>query len=197
LGKNGRSEFTGGILEDVAMSEIHTPRKNVTHLDAVGLPLLENFQQLCRRSTQSAGQDRTGCPFHKVKSKLQETGVKQSLQRTMLGWLLFGQGERHVTAEKLYEEARQARIPVSQASVYNTLHLFTKVGLLREIAQFGSKSWYDTDVSSHYHFYVGELDEVFDIPAACLERAPSLQAPDGMEIVTVDVIVNLRPAQAD
>jgi Fur family iron response transcriptional regulator len=69
--------------------------------------------------------DRTGCPWHDVKEKLREVGLRPTRQRMALGWILFAKGDRHVTAEMLYEEATRAKVPVSLATVYNTLHQFT------------------------------------------------------------------------
>ena len=83
----------------------------------------------------------TGCPWHDVKSMLREVGLRPTRQRMALGWILFGKGDRHITAEMLYEEASKAKVPVSLATVYNTLHQFTDVGLLRQVAVDGSKTW--------------------------------------------------------
>ena len=70
----------------------------------------------------------TGCPWHDVKSMLRDVGLRPTRQRMALGWILFGKGDRHITAEMLYEEATKAKVPVSLATVYNTLHQFTDVG---------------------------------------------------------------------
>ena len=75
-----------------------------------------------------------GCPWHDVKTMLREVGLRPTRQRMALGWILFAKGDRHLTAEMLYEEATRAKVPVSLATVYNTLHQFTEVGLLRQIA---------------------------------------------------------------
>src|SRR5262245_16590684 len=83
---------------------------------------------------------RTGCPFHDVRSMLRDVGLRPTRQRLALGWLLFQKGDRHITAEILHDEASRARVPVSLATVYNTLHQFTEVGLLREFAVDGSKT---------------------------------------------------------
>src|SRR3989440_3903493 len=76
----------------------------------------------------------TGCPWHDVRAMLRQVGLRPTRQRMALGWILFGKGDRHVTAEMLYEEATKAKVPVSLATVYNTLHQFTDVGLLRQVA---------------------------------------------------------------
>src|SRR5262245_9425997 len=75
---------------------------------------------------------RSGCPWHDVKAMLREVGLRPTRQRMALGWILFGKGDRHITAEMLYEEATKAKVPVSIATVYNTLHQFTDVWALRQ-----------------------------------------------------------------
>ena len=82
-----------------------------------------------------------------------------------LGWILFAKGDRHVTAEMLYEEATRAKVPVSLATVYNTLHQFTDVGLLRQVAVDGSKAYFDTNNSEHHHFFIEDQNDLMDIPA--------------------------------
>ena len=81
-----------------------------------------------------------GCPVHVLREKLRAVGLRPTRQRTSLGWLLFAKGDRHISAEILFEEAMRARVPVSLATVYNTLHQFTQAGLLRELAvRFGNQ----------------------------------------------------------
>src|ERR1035437_5140983 len=86
-----------------------------------------------------------GCPFHDVRMKLRAAGLRPTRQRIALGWLLFAKGDRHITAEMLFEEAAGARVRLSLATVYNTLHQFTEAGLLREIAVEGPKTYFDTN----------------------------------------------------
>ena len=56
--------------------------------------------------------DLNGCPWHDVKSKVRDVGLRPTRQRMALGWILFAKGDRHVTAEMLYEEATHAKVPV-------------------------------------------------------------------------------------
>ncbi|QCK84646.1 transcriptional repressor [Phreatobacter aquaticus] len=135
---------------------------------------------------------KTGCPIHDVRSMLREVGLRPTRQRMALGWILFAKGDRHVTAEMLFDEAAKARVPVSLATVYNTLHQFTEAGLLREIAVDGSKAYFDTNLSDHHHFIVEGETTVFDIPGSnvAVDRLPA--TPDGYEIARVDVVVRLR-----
>lgn len=135
---------------------------------------------------------RTGCPFHDVREMLREVGLRPTRQRLALGWLLFAKGDRHVTAEILHEEAIKARFPVSLATVYNTLHQFTEVNLLREVAVDGSKTYFDTNASTHHHFYLEGQNDLMDIPAHLVSVDVLPEAPEGYEIARVDVVVRLR-----
>lgn len=134
---------------------------------------------------------RTGCPFHDVRSMLRDVGLRPTRQRLALGWLLFQKGDRHVTAESLHDEALRARVPVSLATVYNTLHQFTEVGLLREFAVDGSKTYFDTNVHEHHHYFVEDDNAVIDIPGD-IDVGEVGNVPDGYEVARVDVIVRLR-----
>jgi Fur family transcriptional regulator, iron response regulator len=134
----------------------------------------------------------TGCPWHDVKAMLRGVGLRPTRQRMELGWLLFGKGDRHITAEMLYEEANSAKAPVSLATVYNTLHQFTDVGLLRQVAVEGSKTYFDTNASQHHHFFVEEENALFDIPDADVFVGRPPIPPEGYEIARIDVVVRLR-----
>jgi Fur family transcriptional regulator, iron response regulator len=137
----------------------------------------------------------TGCPWHDVKSMLRDVGLRPTRQRMALGWILFGKGDRHITAEMLYEEATKAKVPVSLATVYNTLHQFTDVGLLRQVAVDGAKSYFDTNPTQHHHFFVEEENDLFDIPDADVFVGQPPVPPEGYEIARIDVVVRLRRKQ--
>src|SRR6185312_10278004 len=136
--------------------------------------------------------DLTGCPWHDVKAMLRSVGLRPTRQRMSLGWILFGKGERHITAEMLYEEATRNKVPVSLATIYNTLHQFTEVGLLRQIGVDGSKAYFDTNVSEHHHFFLEDADAIVDIPNAEVMLGKMPEAPEGYEVARVDVVVRLR-----
>jgi Fur family transcriptional regulator, iron response regulator len=119
-------------------------------------------------------------------------GLRPTRQRVSLGWLLFGKGDRHITAEMLYEEATRARVPVSLATVYNTLHQFTEAGLLRQLAVDGAKAYFDTNPTEHHHFFIEGDDLLIDVPAEGVAVGALPEPPDGLEIAGVEVIVRLR-----
>lgn len=134
----------------------------------------------------------TGCPWHDVNELLQSVGLRPTRQRMALGWLLFGKGERHLTAEMLYEEAMIAKVPVSLATVYNTLNQLTDAGLLRQVSVDGAKTYFDTNVSAHHHFYVEDSRELVDIPDPTLVLQKLPETPEGYEISRIDMVVRLR-----
>ncbi|TLP47181.1 MULTISPECIES: iron response transcriptional regulator IrrA [Cohaesibacter] len=125
---------------------------------------------------------------------LVKAGLRPTRQRLSLAELLFAKGDRHVSAELLHEEAESVNVSVSLATVYNTLHQFTQAGLLREVAVEGTKTYFDTNVSDHYHFYLEEDGKVVDIPGG-LHVSELPEVPEDMEITRVDVVVRLRKKQ--
>src|SRR6201990_3414439 len=133
-----------------------------------------------------------GCPWHDVKSMLRDVGLRPTRQRMALGWILFAKGDRHLTAEMLYEEATKAKVPVSLATVYNTLHQFTDVGLLRQVAVDGSKTYFDTNTTQHHHFFVEGENDLLDIPNADVVVGKTPVPPEGYEVARIDVVVRLR-----
>lgn len=131
-------------------------------------------------------------PNASVHDMLVEAGLRPTRQRVALGQLLFRGRDRHVTAERLFDEAVAARLSVSLATVYNTLHQFTAAGLLREIAVDGTRIYFDTNVRDHHHFLVEEDGELYDIPGSNVTVANLPTPPEGLRIDRVDVVVRLR-----
>ncbi len=143
-------------------------------------------------AAKQPGSSLAGCPVHQLKGMLRDAGLRPTRQRVALGWMLFGRGDRHVSAEALHEEALKARVPVSLATVYNTLHQFKEAGLLRQVAMEGAKTYFDTNTSDHHHFFIEGEEKMIDIPGPSLDVAALPEPPEGMEIARVDVIVRLR-----
>ncbi|MHA7775618.1 iron response transcriptional regulator IrrA [Roseibium sp. M-1] len=127
-----------------------------------------------------------------VTDMLRVAGLRPTRQRVSLAELLYSKGDRHISAELLHEEAVAADVPVSLATVYNTLHQFTEAGLLREVAIDGNKTYFDTNVSDHHHFFIEGENRVIDIPGEGVGIGRLPEAPAGMEIVRVDVVVRVR-----
>ena len=124
---------------------------------------------------------------------LGRVGLRPTRQRLTLAGLLIGDGQnRHVTAEGLFEAASGSGEKVSLATVYNTLKAFCDAGLMREITVDGSKSYFDTNITDHPHFYWEDTAELTDAPADELEIRRLPNVPEGAEITSVDVVIRLR-----
>ena len=132
-----------------------------------------------------------GMALNNASDTLRDAGLRPTRQRVALAELLFAKGNRHLTAERLHEEAVSNDVCVSLATVYNTLHQFTEAGLLREVAVEGSKTYFDTNTSNHYHFFTEADGALMDIPTEVLTVQGLPEAPEGMEISRVDVLVRL------
>ena len=126
-----------------------------------------------------------------IKGKLRRVGLRPTRQRMALAELLFETEDRHVTAEALHEEAERVSFRISLATIYNTLNQFTEAGLLREVAVEGSKAYFDTNTSNHHHFFCESDNSLMDIPDDTLEVIGIPEAPAGMSVTRVDVIVRL------
>jgi Fur family transcriptional regulator, iron response regulator len=135
--------------------------------------------------------------FANALTRLRSAGLRPTRQRLALAQLLFSNGDRHVTAEQLHGEALAAKIPVSLATVYNTLHQFTEAGLLREAVVEPGRSYFDTNTADHHHFFCEANGQLLDIPAQQLLVSGLPLPPVGTEIRRVDIIVRLSPGKAE
>ncbi len=126
---------------------------------------------------------------------LKAGGLRPTRQRLALAALLVGDGQnRHVTAESLFALSSATDERVSLATVYNTLRAFCDAGLVNEIVVDGSKSYFDTRIDDHPHFYWEDSHKLTDAPAEELSILSLPQVPAGMEVSRVDVVIRLRRA---
>ncbi len=120
-------------------------------------------------------------------------GLRPTRQRRQLAGLIFGGGERHVTAEMLAREAKLNDIMVSLATIYNTLHQFTRAGLLRRITVDPVRTWFDTNTKGHHHFFNTRSLELTDIPEDKVSVDVLPEPPEGTVIDHVDVVIRVTP----
>jgi Fur family transcriptional regulator, iron response regulator len=126
---------------------------------------------------------------------LMRGGLRPTRQRLSLATLLVGDGEnRHVTAESLHALSAQTDEKVSLATVYNTLRAFCEAGLMNEVVVDGSKSYFDTRMDDHPHFYWEDTASLTDAPADELQISGLPRAPAGTVVSKVDVVIRLRRA---
>lgn len=136
-------------------------------------------------------------PEHAARGErwLCSAGLRPTRQRLVLAALLVGDGKnRHVTAEGLYSAACRSGETVSLATVYNTLRVFSDAGLLKEVIADGHKSWFDTRVDDHPHYYWEDSGELVDAPKERLKFSDLPDPPKGAQITDVNVVIRLRRA---
>ncbi len=141
-----------------------------------------------------ADDDEAGRPLHGEaawRQLLNGAGLRPTRQRLALSEVLFGSGGRHLTADMIYRELVAAGEAISRGTVYNTLHEFSRAGLVRQIGACRDKSFFDSNPSTHHHFFVDGEDRLLDIEDdLAFARFPEI--PEGYELAGIDAIVHLR-----
>ncbi len=131
--------------------------------------------------------------IRRVTGWLASGGLRPTRQRLVLATLLVGDGQnRHVSAESLFASVNDTGDAVSLATIYNTLRAFSQAGLLREINVNGAKSYFDTRVDDHPHFFWEDSEKLTDASVEGLEITRLPEAPEGTEVAKVDVVIRLR-----
>ena len=137
----------------------------------------------------------TEVPQDRVANWLAQGNLRPTRQRLALATLLVGDGlDRHVTAESLYALTASCGEKVSLATVYNTLRAFCAAGLMNEVVVDGARSYFDTRMDDHAHFYWEDSHQLTDVPSGEIRITGLPDAPEGTQIARVDVVVRLKRA---
>lgn len=126
-----------------------------------------------------------------VATVLEEHGIQPTRQRMDIASLLFRR-DQHVSADQVLEQVSAETTGVSRATVYNTLKLFVRQGVIRQILMDGERTLYDTNPHDHHHLFNVDTGELMDIPAGVLKLNDDLGLPEGTEIEGMDVVVRVR-----
>ena len=129
--------------------------------------------------------------YSKAIKKLSKYGIRPTKQRMILAKLLFENGDRHISAEQLYNEVKKEDRKISLATIYNTLKQFTNIGLLKEINIDQNKSIYCTNHDSHYHLYIENEGKIIDIPTKNIDLNIS-EIPACLNFHAIDIIVKIK-----
>lgn len=122
---------------------------------------------------------------------LREHGATATAQRTALAEILF-ERPQHVCADDLLTLARERGVRVSKATVYNTLNLFARCGLVREVNVDQTRVYYDSTTRPHHHIYNMDTGELMDVGDGELELATMPELPEGTEAEGVEVLIRVR-----
>ncbi|MCG7874322.1 MAG: transcriptional repressor [Candidatus Thiodiazotropha lotti] len=118
-------------------------------------------------------------------------GVNLTKQRRIIADVLFERNQ-HVTADQLFDLVKQTGSRVSKATVYNTLGLFTRKGLVREIFIDASRTFYDSNNSHHHHFYNVDTGDLIDIKDRLAPHFIEQDLPEGTSMDIVDLVVRVK-----
>ncbi|MBV2092713.1 MAG: transcriptional repressor [Candidatus Thiodiazotropha sp. (ex Ctena orbiculata)] len=118
-------------------------------------------------------------------------GVNLTKQRRIIADVLFERNQ-HVTADQLFDLVKQTGCRVSKATVYNTLGLFARKGLVREIFIDASRTFYDSNNSHHHHFYNVDTGDLIDIKDRLAAHFIEQDLPEGTSMDVVDLVVRVK-----
>ena len=129
--------------------------------------------------------------YHQAMKKIESSGIRPTKQRRVLAKILFENGNRHLSADELFDDVKKEDRKISMATIYNTLKQFTSLGLVREVVVDQNKSLYCTNHKSHYHLYIEDEGKIVDIPTKNIDlNIPSI--PACLQLHNIDVIVRIR-----
>ena len=129
-----------------------------------------------------------------ILKKLRSSKLRPTKQRVEIAKFLFEREKTfHFTVESLNKLLiKKSTSKIALATIYNTVHAFKAAGHLSEVEVRGNKTFFDTNVSNHHHFYDSETAELIDIDAndIIIQKIP--KAPNGKKIKNVEVFINLK-----
>ncbi|HEX3836684.1 MAG TPA: Fur family transcriptional regulator [Steroidobacteraceae bacterium] len=123
--------------------------------------------------------------------RLAEFGIRPTAQRVRIAGLLLA-SPQHLSAEQILATLRASGARVSKATVYNTLNLFAKRGVIRQLSVDGARTWFDSNVAPHYHFHDMDTGALVDVPVPEVEFARLPPLPEGMEMAGIDLVIRVR-----
>lgn len=142
-------------------------------------------------SGMGPGNDTFGRSPQAIDSILAEKNIFLTAQRRIIAQTLFARNQ-HVTPEQLYELVNRDGVRVSKATVYNTLGLFAEKGLVREIHVSNAKTFYDSNISRHHHFYNVDTGDLIDMKERLVPLFLHTDLPDGTVMEMADLVVRVK-----
>jgi len=129
-----------------------------------------------------------------VVERLKASGVTPTQQRVEIAQILFARPQ-HLSADQVMAIVNAEGPVVSKATVYNTLGLFARKGLVREVIVDPSKVFYDSNTSSHHHFFNVDTGTLMDIDAGEVELNEMPDLPSGTVAEGVDIVIRVREGE--
>ncbi len=126
-----------------------------------------------------------------IVNKLKSSGVTPTTQRVEIAQILFARPQ-HLSAEQILKMVNESSSTASKATIYNTLGLFAKKGLVKEVIVDPSKVFYDSNVSRHFHFFNTDTGVLTDFPVDAIDMDKLPELPEGTELTGLEVIARIR-----
>ena len=127
-------------------------------------------------------------------NKLRASGLRPTKQRLAISKILFNSKETfHFTIYQLKKIIeKNVKKKISLATLYNIIHAFKKKGYLKEISLKGNKTFFDTNISNHHHFYDEDMSQLVDIEDKNISVNYLAKIPSGKKIKSIEVLVKIE-----
>ena len=126
------------------------------------------------------------------KNFLRKSGLKPTTQRLAIYKILFSEGDKHFTAEEINKLAIARGFKISVATIYNNLNHFVEAGLLKKRQVDNNRSYFDNNVSDHFHLFDEETNTLTDIPSSSIKFAKLPKLPKNKQIKNINLIINIK-----
>ena len=125
--------------------------------------------------------------------KLRSSGLRPTKQRIEISKLLFDRKNTfHFSIEDLnHLLKKKPKEKISLATIYNTVHAFKKKGYLKEISINSNKSYFDTNITNHHHFFNENTDELIDLKDEDVSNIKIKKVIPGKSIKSIEVLVKI------
>lgn len=127
----------------------------------------------------------------KIEYFLKDNGITPTKQRLEIAELIFAK-DQHFTAAQLIEKVKDIKLPISQATIYNTLCLFESTGLLKTIDLRNDCKFYDTNLESHHHIYNTSNNTLVDVSDDKIAFSKMPDIPNGLELEQTEVLIKVK-----
>ncbi len=127
----------------------------------------------------------------KYSKMLKDNDITPTKQRLDIADIIFKK-HQHFTAVELIDKVKIARLPISQATVYNTLSVFESKGLLKTIDLQNDCKFYDTNLETHHHVYNTSTSKLTDISTDKIEFSKLPEIPKNLELEQTEVLIKVK-----
>lgn len=128
----------------------------------------------------------------KIVQLLRSHGISPTVQRVKIASAMLLRPQ-HLSADQVLTLTNQTGRPVSKATVYNSLGLFARKGLIRELFVDPERAFYDSSTHPHHHFYNPVTQEICDIDESAIQINLNAPPPADTEISGVELVVQIKP----